>query len=55
MVNVPLPSTSDASRKGQRWAIHQRGHILPVFSLVVPCHAGALPVSMQRGTFTTGC
>jgi len=29
--------------------------ILPVFSVVAPCHAGASPVSMRRLTFTTDC
>ena len=29
--------------------------ILPVFSLFSPCQEGASPVSVRRGTFTTGC
>jgi len=29
--------------------------ILPVFSVVAPCHRGASPVSVRRQTFTTGC
>jgi len=29
--------------------------ILPVFSVVAPCHPGASPVSMRRQTFVTGC
>jgi hypothetical protein len=29
--------------------------ILPVFSLVAPCHPGASPPSVRRWTFTTGC
>jgi len=28
--------------------------IFPIFSVVAPCHAGASPVSVRRGTFTTG-
>src|SRR5712671_3432062 len=28
--------------------------ILPVFSLVAPCHPGASPPSVRRWTFTTG-
>ena len=30
-------------------------HILPICSLRAPCPAGAAPVSMLRGTLTTGC
>src|SRR5712691_10457678 len=29
--------------------------ILPVFSVVAPCHRGASPVSVRRQTFATGC
>jgi len=50
VVNVPLHSTGDASRLA---ALLLR-RILPV-SIVAPGHAGASPVSVPRGTFTTGC
>ena len=59
VVKVALHSADDASRSGLRWTSHQRGHMLPVFSLVAPCTRRALlgssGPSVQRGTFTTGC
>jgi hypothetical protein len=27
----------------------------PIFSVVAPCHRGASPVSVSRGTCTAGC
>ena len=50
-MKVTLHSTSDASRVA---ALLLR-RILPVFSIVAPSHASASPVSVPRGTFTTGC
>jgi len=51
VVKVPLHSTGAASRL--------TALLLPqihwVFSVVAPCQPGASPVSVQRGTFTTGC
>ena len=51
MVKVPLHSTGAASRL--------TALLLPqihsVFSVVAPCHPGASPVSVLRGTFTTDC
>ena len=52
-MKVPLRSTGAASRKDCAGLLAQRGHILPVFSLVVPCQPGASPVSVRRGTFIT--
>jgi len=49
-VKVPLHSTDDASRLA---ALLLR-RILPVFSVVAPGQPGASPVSVPRGTFTTG-
>jgi hypothetical protein len=50
VVKVPLHSTSDASLL----AALLLPQLLPVFSVVAPCQAGASPVSVPRGTFTTG-
>ena len=44
-------STGSASRR----TVLLLGHILPVCSLIAPCPAGAAPVSVLRGTFTTDC
>ena len=49
-MKVTLHSTSDASRLT---ALLLR-RIFPIFSIVAPCQPGASPVSMRRGTFTTG-
>ena len=46
-----LHSTGAASRLTSLFL----GRILPVCSLVTPCQPGASPVSVRRGTFTTGC
>ncbi len=49
------------SRHGIRPSLHRArtalrlGHILPVCSLIAPGPAGAAPVSVRRGTFTTDC
>ena len=49
------------SRHGIRPGLHPGGdalllgHRLPVCSLRAPCPAGAAPVSVLRGTFTTDC
>lgn len=51
MVKVPLHSTSAESRRTALLI----GRILPVFSLFSPCSPGPAPVSVRRGTFTTGC
>ena len=53
-MKVPLHSTGDASRL-TAWLL---GQILPVFSLVAPCHGRARfrssGVSVRRGTVLTG-
>jgi hypothetical protein len=49
-VRVPLHSTCDASRL----AALLLPQILPVFSVVAPSQSGASPVSVRRGTLTTG-
>ena len=49
-MKMPLHSTSDASRL----AALLLPHILPVCSVVAPGQAGASPVSVRRGTSTTG-
>src|ERR1700722_6666878 len=46
-----LPGTCAVSRL----AALLLAQILPVFSLVAPCHPGASPPSVQRRTFTTDC
>jgi len=51
VVKVTLHSTGAASRL----AALLLGWILPVCSLVAPCHTGASPVSVRRGAFTTDC
>jgi hypothetical protein len=51
VVNVWLHSTSDTSPL----AALLLAQILPVFSIVAPCHRGASLVSVRRQTFTTGC
>src|ERR1700688_1872779 len=51
MVKVRLNSTGAASRL----AALLLAQILPVFSLVAPCHPGASPPSVRRRTFTTDC
>ena len=51
MVKVLLHSTADASHPAALLV----GQILPAFSLLAPCGADASTVSVQRGTFTTGC
>ena len=48
-MKVPLHSTIDASRPT---ALLLR-RILPMFSVVPPCQAGASLVSVRRATFTT--
>ncbi|MCH7749883.1 MAG: hypothetical protein IH939_17505 [Acidobacteria bacterium] len=50
MVNIPLHSTGAASPLVALFI----GQVLPVFSLFSPYQQGASPVSVQRGTFTTG-
>src|SRR5438034_3521418 len=64
MVNVWLHSTGDASPSHPNAAAALGApalaalllpQILPVFSVVAPCHRGASPVSVRRRTFTTGC
>ena len=50
-VKVRLHSAGAASRL----AALLLAQILPVFSLVAPCHPGASPPSVLRQTFTTGC
>src|SRR5687767_13011928 len=50
VVQVPLHSTGAASRL----AALLLPQIHPVFSVVAPCQPGASPVSMRRGTCTTG-
>ena len=51
VVKVSLHSTGDASPL----AALLLPHILPVCSVVAPCHRGASPVSVRRQAFTTGC
>src|ERR1700688_46771 len=51
VVKVRLHSAGAASRL----AALLLAHILPVFSLVAPCHPGASPPSVPRRTFTTDC
>ena len=51
VVRVPLHSTGAESGRSALFI----GHILPVFSLFSPYSVGPAPVSVQRGTFTTGC
>ncbi len=51
VAKVWLHSTGDASPL----AALLLAQILPVFSVVAPCHRGASPVSVRRQTFTTGC
>ena len=51
VVQVQLHSAGAASRL----AALLLAQILPVFSLVAPCHPGASPASVRRRTFTTGC
>ena len=51
VVKVQLHSAGAASRL----AALLLAQILPVFSLVAPCHPGASPPSVQRRTFTTDC
>ncbi len=48
-MEVPQHSTGDASRL----AALLLSRICPLFSLVAPCQAGASPVSVLHGTFTT--
>src|SRR5206468_5604505 len=48
---VQLHSAGAASRLAALLLVQ----ILPVFSLVAPCHPGASPPSVRRWTFTTGC
>jgi len=63
VVKVWLHSTGDASplhpnaaaALGTPLAALLLAQILPVFSVVAPCHRGASPVSVRRQTFTTGC
>src|SRR5580698_1049726 len=50
-MKVRLHSAGAASRL----AALRLAQILPVFSLVAPCHPGASPASVRRRTFTTGC
>jgi hypothetical protein len=49
-MEVPLHSTVDASRL----AALLLSPVFPIFSVVAPCQTGASPVSMRRGTSTTG-
>ena len=49
-MEVPLHSTVDASRPA---ALLLR-RIFPIFSVVAPGRPGASPVSVRRGTSTTG-
>jgi hypothetical protein len=51
VVKVALHSTGDASHRSALLV----ARILPIFSLLAPRSAGASPVSVRRGTFTTGC
>src|SRR5882672_608893 len=51
VAKVWLHSTGDASPL----AALLLAQILPVFSVVAPCHRGASPVSVRRQTFTTSC
>src|ERR1700688_705655 len=51
VVKVRLHSAGAASRL----AALLLAQILPVFSLVAPCHPGASPPSVQRRTFATDC
>ena len=57
MVKVQLHWTGAASRKDCTGLLAERGHMLPVFSLVAPCTGRARRrsrrVSVRRGTFTT--
>ena len=50
-MKVPRYSTCDASRLA---ALLLSRIGAQLFSLVVPCHAGASPVSVPHATFTTG-
>ena len=49
-MKVPRHSTADESGRSALFI----GHRLPVFSLFWPGSAGPAPVSVRRGTFTTG-
>ena len=51
VVGVPLHSTGDATALTALLL----PQILPVFSVVAPGQPGASPVSVPRGTSTTGC
>src|SRR5207247_2190856 len=51
VVKLQLHSAGAASRLAALLLVQ----ILPVFSLVAPCHPGASPPSVRRWTFTTGC
>ena len=46
-----LHSTGVASRLTSSFV----GCICPICALLTPCQAGPPPVSVRRGTFTTGC
>src|SRR5437762_7635334 len=51
VVRLQLHSAGAASRLAGLLLVQ----ILPVFSLVAPCHPGASPPSVRRWSFTTGC